>query len=222
MTSDRFVLRLIQDVHAPGGAEVVHAPPCNRAIYVVEGEAGLSCGRCDAPLRADDARLCSGALTVRPGGDGARLWRFELLPAPAADDGRLAGPGVRSEIKLSVETALPGAGDHLMRCDRVDFTPDMPTPKHTHAGPGIRCLLFGAIDAEIGAHRAIYRTGEAWFEPGPDPVIGRPSAPSAFVRVMILPAELLGQPSFRYWSEADEAIPRKQSFRLFFDTPITI
>jgi quercetin dioxygenase-like cupin family protein len=220
MTANPFVLRLIEDLHAAGGGEIVHTTPCNRAIYVVEGEAALACARCDAPLHADEARLCSGALAVRPGAAGARLWRFELLPAPAADDGRTLGAGVRSQVKLAVVTSLPGAHGRLMRCDRVDLPPDLPTPKHTHAGPGIRCLLFGAIDAEIGSHRQIYRGGEAWFEPGPEPVIGRPLEPSAFVRVMILPVELQGQPSFRYWSDADKAIPRRQSFRLFFDSPI--
>ena len=156
---------------------------------------------------------------------GARLWRFELLPAPARDDGRLSGPGLRSELKLSVETTLPASDDgYLMRCDRVDFVPGIATPRHTHAGPGIRCLLRGEIDAEIGPHRAVYRAGEAWFEPGPLPVVGRPTArePSAFVRLMVLPRALLGQPSFRHWSDADRQIPRPQSFRLFFDDPITL
>ena len=220
--TESYVLRLIEDALAPGAA-TTHARPCNRVLYAVKGEVALADRRGERRLGADRALRTEGPLTASAPA-GARLWRFELLPAPAPDDGRIADGGVRSEIKLAAEIALPQADVYLLRADRVDFAPGIATPRHTHAGPGIRCLLSGAVDAEIGDVRATYRAGEAWLERGPDPVIGRPSAtePTAFVRVMVLPRALLGQPSYRAWSEADAAMPRPQRFTLFLDEPIEL
>jgi quercetin dioxygenase-like cupin family protein len=220
--TESYVLRLIEDALAPG-TTATHARPWNRVLYAVDGEAALADRRGERRLGTDRALRTEGPLTARAPA-GARLWRFELLPAPAPDDGRIAGAGVRSEVKLAAEVALPEAEGYLLRADRVDFAPGIATPRHTHAGPGIRCLLFGRVDAEIGELRATYRAGEAWLERGPDPVIGRPSATesTAFVRVMVLPRALLGQPSYRPWSEADAAMPRPQRFALFLDEPIEL
>jgi hypothetical protein len=221
--TDPYVLRLIEDTLARGTPTVSHARACHRVLYAVEGAAVLADRQGERRLGTDRALRTEGALAVSAAA-GARLWRFELLPAPAPDDGRSAGPGVGSEIKLAAEIALPEADGYLLRADRVDFPLGAITPKHTHAGPGIRCLLSGWVDAEIGDRRATYRAGEAWLERGPDPVIGRPSAtePTAFVRVMVLPRALLGQPSYRPWSEADAAMPRPQRFILFLDEPIEL
>ena len=54
-----------------------------------------------------------------------------------------------------------------MRCDRVDFEPGGIAYRHTHPGPGIRYLLFGAITIDsLGAQHTL-GPGEAWFERGP-------------------------------------------------------
>ncbi len=45
--------------------------------------------------------------------------------------------------------------------------------------------------------------------------------PSRFIRVMILPRELLGKSSFRFVNEADKARPRVQQYKIFVDAPIT-
>ena len=216
------VLRLIEDVIGAGAPAVTLADSCNRSFYAVEGKATVLDAHGSRALAADRALRFEGPVTVTAGPGGARLWRFEIVPASAADDGRLAGPGLRSAVKLAAETVLPEADGWLMRCDRVDFPPGAVTPKHTHKGPGIRCLLSGAVDAKIGDTRRVYHAGQAWFEAGPDPVVGTPSAsaPTAFVRWMVLPRALLGLPSFRYWDEAAKAVPRSQSFRLFFDEPM--
>jgi hypothetical protein len=221
--TDPCVLRLIEDTLAPGAPAVRHARACHRVLYAVAGAAALQDRSGERPLGTDRALRTEGVLTVSAA-TGARLWRFELLPAPAPDDGRIVGPGIDSEIKLAAEITLPEADGYLLRADRVDFPLGAITPKHTHAGPGIRCLLSGAVDAEIGDRRATYRAGEAWLERGPDPVIGRPSTtePTAFVRVMVLPHALLGQPSYRPWSKADAAMPRPQRFTLFLDEPIDL
>ena len=41
---------------------------------------------------------------------------------------------------------------------------------------------------------------------------------SAFIRCMVLDAELLGRPTFRAWDAGEAAKPRSTASRLFFDT----
>ncbi len=65
-----------------------------------------------------------------------------------------------------------GDGPWLLRCDRIDFEPGGVAYRHTHPGPGIRCLLFGAITIDCrGRREHAYGPGEPWFERGPDPVL---------------------------------------------------
>ncbi len=125
--------------------------------------------------------------------------------------------------KLSSEIDL-GPGDWLLRCDRVDFPPGGIAYAHTHPGPGIRCLLFGAIRIDTHGDSHEYGPFEAWFERGPDPVYAAASETedSAFVRVMLLPPEWQGKRTIRYVDPADEAKPKLQRARVFFDEPIRL
>ena len=43
---------------------------------------------------------------------------------------------------------------------------------------------------------------------------------SRFVRVMVLPRELLGKSSIQYVNEEDKAKPKSQSYKIFADIPI--
>ena len=63
------------------------------------------------------------------------------------------------------------------------------------------------------ASRETYRAGEAWFEGADDPVLATASATqdTAFVRVMLLPAEWAGRRTIRYVDPADEDTPRLQT-----------
>ncbi len=83
----------------------------------------------------------------------------------------------------------------MVRCDRIDFPPGGVAYTHTHPGPGIRYLLHGELDVQTEGHSASYGPGGAWFESGPDPVLATASQhhPTAFVRVLILPAEWAGK-----------------------------
>jgi quercetin dioxygenase-like cupin family protein len=122
---------------------------------------------------------------------------------------------------LSAEVEL-GAGDWLMRCDRVDFQPGAIAYRHTHPGPGIRYLLFGAITIDsLGAEHTL-GPGAAWFERGPDPVLAITAAgePSAFVRVMLLPVEWAGQRTIKYVDPADADKPKTQRATIFLEQPV--
>jgi hypothetical protein len=154
-------------------------------------------------LEGNEARF--GAASV----EGAAL-RFELEEA--------AGPGAL----LSAEVGLDPGEAWLLRCDRVDFPPGGIAYRHTHPGPGLRCLLFGAIRIESGGEAHDYGPLEPWFESGPEPVLATTSEtePSAFVRVMLLPREWAGKRTIRYVDPADAEKPKTQAATVFVDEPI--
>jgi quercetin dioxygenase-like cupin family protein len=143
-----------------------------------------------------------GAATVR---DHALRW--ELLVGEPEPGALLA-----AEVELD-------RGEWIVRCDRIDFPPGGVAHLHTHPGPGIRCLLFGAIRVESGGETHEYGPLEAWFERGPEPVLATASEtePTAFVRALLLPREWEGKRSIRYVDPADEDKPKLQRPTVFFD-----
>ena len=109
-----------------------------------------------------------------------------------------------------------------MRCDRVDFPPGGVAYRHVHPGPGIRRILHGELTIDRGtATRSTYRAGESWFEGADDPVLATASATedTAFVRVLLLPAEWAGRRTIRYLDPADEEKPRLQRATVLLEEP---
>jgi len=104
----------------------------------------------------------------------------------------------------------------------VDFPPGGVAYRHVHPGQGIRRLLFGAltIDSPEGAHT--YRAGESWHEGADHPVLATASASedTAFVRVMLLPAEWAGKRTIRYLDPADDAKPKLQRATVLLEEPL--
>ena len=117
---------------------------------------------------------------------------------------------------LAVRVMLDGSGEWLMRCDRVDFPPGAVAYRHVHPGPGIRRVLFGELTVTTGGVTTTHRTGDPWFESGPEPVYAVSSAreESAFVRVMLLPAEWAGRRTIRYLDPAHASRPARQRARM--------
>lgn len=154
------------------------------------------------------------------------------LTADAASFGTatVGGPALSWELRtadtagatLAAAVHLDDAQQWLMRCDRVDFPPAAVAYRHTHPGPGIRRLLFGELTITTGGTVTSYRAGGAWFESGPEPVHARSSAlePTAFVRVMLLPATWAGRRTIRYTDPTDAARPARQRARVFFEEPL--
>jgi quercetin dioxygenase-like cupin family protein len=124
---------------------------------------------------------------------------------------------------LSEEVDLDPGTDWLMRCDRVDFEPGGIAYRHTHPGPGIRYLLSGRIAIESEGVTLTHVRGEPWFERGPDPVLATTSAdePTAFVRVMLLPAEWRGQRTIKYVDPGDADKPKTQRATIFLEQPVS-
>jgi quercetin dioxygenase-like cupin family protein len=140
----------------------------------------------------------------------ALVW---VLGTEAADDALLA-----AAVELDPRT------EWLMRCDRVDFPPGGIAYRHTHPGPGIRCLLHGSLRIESGGETNVYGPLEPWFEAGPEPVlaVAGDSEAAAFVRVLLLPRGWTGKRTIRYVDPADEAKPKLQQATIFFDEPIAL
>ena len=129
-----------------------------------------------------------------------------------------------ADALLSVPRALDPGQAWLLRCDRVDFPPGAIAYRHSHPGPGIRCLLFGAIEIETEGRKTDYGPLGAWFESGPEPVVAVASreAATAFVRVMLLPREWRGKRTVRYLDPADAERPKLQSARIYFDVDVAL
>jgi hypothetical protein len=210
------ILRLWCDVLAARSAGEVQ-PDAHRVLYVREGAVTIRSARQVATLSANSAWHGSTGCGLTAGADGAVLLRWELLPVAIAI-GNGAQPLLERGLELDAQSA------YLMRCDRVDFPLGGIAYTHTHRGPGIRCLLTGAIVVKVAGDEHRVSPGQAWFEAGPDPVLALASeqALTSFARVMILPVELRGKSSIRYVLPEDQDKPKRQTYQLFVDDPIQL
>jgi hypothetical protein len=204
------VLALYEDVLANGAALAL--PAAARMIFLVHGGVAIA----DRALHDGEAWHGEAAATITAGSAGATCWRYELA-APRAPPA--AGVISREKVAVSLDT-LP-AGELLLRGDSVAFPPGGCAYRHTHQGPGIRCLLEGGIRIDTAGRSTSYGPGGAWYESGPEPVFAQAAdRPSRFIRVMILPRALLGKSSLQLVDPADAARPRAQQYQIFADAPI--
>ncbi|MGZ0186484.1 MAG: hypothetical protein ACKVH0_00500 [Alphaproteobacteria bacterium] len=220
MTPD-LELRMYRDVFAADAKLDLPLKAAHRVVYCFEGDAVLLS---DKPIATDAGLYAKSAMPIVAGKDGAVIWRWELAQT-TAEPSSATGDGVQSELLLSgplatVETESDDEG-WLMRLDSVAFPAGGCALKHTHRGPGIRCLVTGdiRIDADGASHP--YGVGEPWFETGPDAVFAQAGdQPTRFVRVSVLPGRLAGQSSIRYVNPEDQARPKDQSYRGYIDQVI--
>jgi quercetin dioxygenase-like cupin family protein len=118
--------------------------------------------------------------------------------------------------------ADPGPADWVLRCDRVDFPPGGIAYRHAHPGPGIRRILHGALTIDRDGDARTYLAGESWLEEADDPVVATASATeeTAFVRVLLLPAEWAGKRTIRYLDPADDERPKLQRATVLLEHPV--
>ena len=204
-----YEMRLFEDILF-GGEEVRFEDPAPRAIYVSAGSVTVA-GE-NVPL--DGGLVSTDAATLRAGGGGAAVWRWEVRPSDAQSDAY----GHRTSLRLAgrIDPAAIAAA-LLIRLDSVAFPPGGRALLHTHQGPGIRCLREGEIRIDTDGRSSSYCPGGAWFESGPEPVFAQASidVPSRFIRTMILPRSLLGVSSIRYVNDEDRRKPKSQIYRVF-------
>jgi hypothetical protein len=213
-----FALRLIEDLLAPGGQLLFPADGVNRIVYVVHGAIEIA----RKEFSDDESWHGRGAAKVAARSIGATVWRWEFAPARSKPAMLERSHGTSVE-KLASLLSLP-ASNVLMRNDSVSFPPGGCAFLHTHQGPGIRCLIDGGIRIDTEGHSASYGPGGAWFEGGTAPVFAQAAAdrPSRFIRVMILPASLVGKSSIVYVNPEDREKPKSQKYKSYIDTPISV
>jgi hypothetical protein len=208
------VLRLYED-SISGGAPAMSLPALARMIFVVHGAVSIG----DKALSDGEAWHGEGACSLAVGKDGVTLWRFELA---ASKSNSHPIEGARSQEKLAAVLETIPQGELLLRGDSVAFPPGGCAFLHKHWGPGIRCLIDGGIRIDTHGRSTSYGPGSAWYETGSDPVFAQAAMdrPSRFIRVMVLPRELLGKSSFQFVNEEDKAKPRVQQYKILADAPI--
>lgn len=214
-------LRMYRDTLSADAALLPPLKAAHRILYVFQG-AVTALG--DRALGVDDGIYAKSALPASAGPDGAVLWRTEIAAADSAPS-LATGDGVASELLLAgplatVETESEDEG-WLLRLDSVAFPPGGCALTHTHRGPGIRCLVEGAITIDAEGEKHGHGVGEPWYESGPDPVFAQAGdMATRFVRVSVLPERLLGQSSIRYVNPEDAAKPKDQTYRGYVDQVI--
>jgi hypothetical protein len=207
-----FLLRLYHD-NLAGEAGEVRLPAAARMLYVVHGSLTIE-GRTFGDGKAWHGE---GAVTLAPGKQGVACWRFEFVSASAGDGGDIATLPL---LSAALDTLPPG--ELLLRGDSVAFPPGGCAFLHRHQGPGIRCLIEGGIRIDTHGRSTSYGPGDAWFETGPDAVFAQAAADrtTRFIRMMVLPRELMGKSSIQYVNDEDKARPKSQSYEIFIDAPI--
>jgi hypothetical protein len=158
---------------------------------------------------------------VKPAASGVTCWRWELARGDQGSTVACA-PGMITHEKISAYLETLPKGELLMRGDSVAFPPGGCAYRHSHQGPGIRCLVEGGMRIDTHGRSTSYGAGGAWYESGPDPVFAQAAAdkPTRFIRVMILPRALIGKSSIQYVNEDDKAKPKSQQYKIYADAPI--
>ena len=211
-----YEMRLFEDTLF-GGEEVRFDDAAPRAIYVSAGS--ISAGGDDVP--SDEGVVLTDAATLRAGGDGATVWRWEVGSAAADADAYAHRTTLRLAGRIDPAAI---AEELLIRLDSVAFPPGGTALLHTHQGPGIRSLREGEIRIDTEGRSSSYGPGGAWFESGPEHVFAQASmgVPSRFIRTMVLPRSLLGASSIRYVNIEDRDKPKSQTYRVFAEAPISL
>ncbi len=208
------VLRLYEDVLSDDGWLAL--PAAARMIFVTRGSVTIEGG----VLTDGEAWHGETAVGVTAGGTGATCWRWELGTDAA---GPAECHAVRSHEKLSAPLETLPDGELLWRGDSVAFPPGGVAHLHRHQGPGIRCVIEGALRVDTHGRSTSYGPGGAWFEAGPDPVFAQAAdRPTRFIRVMILPRALIGKSSIQYVNENDRTKPKSQQYKVYVDAPLTM
>lgn len=221
MSKRKFRLRIFQDHLTEGSAAALSKT--NRIIYCVAGQAILTVGDQNQELADDVARFADVECTIRGEGEGARLWRWELVTA-AESPSEIRATGIKSVNAGDFEIELDTSVKRLMRIDQVSFPLGGEALMHVHAAPGVRCLLKGNLLVESLGHRLRFWPGDSWVEHGPDPVYAKASdrEPTSFVRVMIIPEEFRGRSTITYVRPEDKDKPKSQSYTRYLEKPIAL
>jgi hypothetical protein len=84
--------------------------------------------------------------------------------------------------------------------------------------------LHGELTIDRDGEAHTYRAGESWLEEADDPILATasPTEDTAFVRVMLLPAEWAGRRTIRHLDPADDERPKLQRATVLLEQPIEL
>jgi hypothetical protein len=221
MAMKKFRLRIYHDHFTEGVAAVL--PPERRVIFCVAGDANVSDAVRNENLSVDRGWFSDRDVNVRGEQEGARLWRWELVP-PEAPPGEIRVTGVKSVNAGDYDIELDDSIRRLMRLDRVTFPLGGEALTHVHAAAGVRCLETGNLLLESLGKRYRVWPGDSWVEHGPDRVYAKASEKvvSSFVRVMIVPEEYRGRSTITYVRPEDKDRPKLQSYKRYLEESIEL
>ena len=206
-------LALLEDRLGKGDRLALDA--AHRVVYAVHGAVDVEAGGSLASISENTAWHGAGPCEIRAHSAarllalGAALRRHASIRSPP--DGAHVEPRGRD---------AGGRGARACRSRRLSAARHR---VHQYPpGPVIRVLLHGRFHVETNGHALELEAGEPWFERGPDPVYAEAigDGPTSFVRVMVLPAALLGKSSIRYVKSEDHARPKSQTYTVFVDAPV--
>jgi len=154
--------------------------------------------------------------------DGLEIGEGRHVVYDVAANEAFFGAAVVNDHAILWDLEEPDASQ-IVRCDRVDFPPGGVAYRHVHPGGGIRRILHGELTIDRGdGEPHTYRAGESWFEGADDSVLATasPTEDTAFVRVMLLPAEWAGKRTIRYVDPADGERPKLQRVTVLLEVPL--
>jgi len=217
---NRYKLCLLEDCLEADVSSRSVLPSLNRILYQVEGRTTIN----HSILIQDNIWFGFGEINLTSNELPSRLWRWELMDQHQTPTS-LKGAGLASRLLISeiIESVKLDA-NWLMRCDSVGFPAGGRAYTHTHRGPGVRCLIEGAIRIDTQNHSEHFTPGEAWFEAGPEPVFAEASekSHSRFIRVMLVPPEFEGKSTIQYVRDEDLDKPKSQIYRKYCETRLNI
>lgn len=189
-----------------------------RAVYVQLGAARIS--PVDKVLQeGEGAAFSRAALICDPIDPDTQIWIWKWTT------GKVGAVPAGAALVLSHDVARyrdEPDGTAILRMEEVALHPGVETARHTHVGCGLRVIVAGHIDAEVGERHLSLSLGDCWLERGADKsVIGRAGAEgAAFVRVMVLTDSMQGQDSYRPWGDDTDRRGRPASYKKFFEAEV--
>jgi hypothetical protein len=201
-----FTLRLYHDSYAPDRRAVEDLEAQHSIVYAYRGSATIN----GQLVKQDGALYCKDVASVEAGGEGAILWRWELVRTAAANN-LARGDGISSRLRMSRRVRmfeLAPTSKWLFRLDCI-YNNQGSTGLHSHPGSGIRCMIKGQLRAESdkGESSDSRVPGDCWYEEGSYPLVSTtdPGNTADFLRGMVLPPEYSQYPDTAIWIEGKKS-----------------
>ncbi len=186
----------------------LESPKCHQAVWVERGSLAIG----ERVISAGEGNYVAPDESISAT-TPVTFIRFEIGESDTSSN-----DPEQSELVLSQELSLD-ASPAILRLDRVTFPARARAYWHMHPGPGIRYLTCGALELKSEHHTEIMQPGQAWFEDANSPAqaTAQEADTTAFIRVMILPVQFEGKPTFKLLNPEDRDKPALQTNKRFFD-----